>query len=326
MHYGEINSDEVILSIVMPVYNTEQYLRSCLYSILRQIKVDLSYEIICVDDGSTDTSLTILQEMASVHDQIRVYSQENARQGAARNNGLRRARGTYVWFIDSDDYITEAAFSSLSGYLHDCVFDVVGFSAYDEIHKNLEIRKRDDVGVFNGINNTWLNEKLNVNVPFHIFKRKFLQSNNLLFLEKTYYEDIEFILRLKLYRPVSVVLDNAFYVVRHNEFSTTRNKNNTPNKLDYMNLLKSASHIYNGSWNENEARFIGSVFNTGMSNMLSGLSKSELFVQACEEIGQLTNLHILQKNMRWTGRLLVKLLPYPGILRFLLRFRTILCL
>lgn len=89
------------VSIIVPVYNSAQYLPDCLNSLLAQELP--SFEVICVDDGSTDASPRILAEYASRYPQIRVIRQENAGVSAARNHGLALARGTYVYFCDSDD-------------------------------------------------------------------------------------------------------------------------------------------------------------------------------------------------------------------------------
>lgn len=91
------------VSIVIPVYNTEKFLVRCLNSVLCQSVPDV--EIICVNDGSTDGSLAILQEYAAKDNRIKVISQENKGQSAARNRALRAVNGEYVFFLDSDDFI-----------------------------------------------------------------------------------------------------------------------------------------------------------------------------------------------------------------------------
>ena len=91
-----------IVSVIMPVYNNEKYLEQCLDSIVNQSLTDI--EIICVDDGSEDSSAEILKRYAEKDSRIRIIYQENAGAGAARNNGLRHSRGKYLSFLDSDDF------------------------------------------------------------------------------------------------------------------------------------------------------------------------------------------------------------------------------
>lgn len=107
----------ILLSIVIPVYNREKFIRECLDSIVNQ-PVDFSvYEIICVDDGSVDNSLSILKEYEEKFPQITVISQENQGASSARNHGLDKATGKYIWFIDSDDYICENSLKDLLSLL-----------------------------------------------------------------------------------------------------------------------------------------------------------------------------------------------------------------
>lgn len=90
------------ISVIIPVYNEEKYIHECMDSLLNQTYSD--FEIICVDDGSTDESLQILQEYAKLDSRVKILTQQNQYAGVARNNGLKMARGKYVIFLDSDDY------------------------------------------------------------------------------------------------------------------------------------------------------------------------------------------------------------------------------
>lgn len=99
------------VSVIIPVYNAEKYLRECLDSVLGQSLKEI--EVICVDDGSTDNSLEILQKYAETAPRLRVFTQANARQGAARNRALDHARGEYVAFLDSDDSFAAGALEKL---------------------------------------------------------------------------------------------------------------------------------------------------------------------------------------------------------------------
>ena len=94
-----------ILSIIVPVYNTEKYLETCLESLLNQDIDKSMYEIICINDGSTDGSLAILQEYAKNYDNIVLIDKENEGVSIARNVGIEKAQGDYIWFIDADDWV-----------------------------------------------------------------------------------------------------------------------------------------------------------------------------------------------------------------------------
>ena len=101
----------VEISVIIPVYNVEGYLEECLESVVNQSFNDL--EIICINDGSTDNSLDILNKYAKMDDRIIIINQENKGLGAARNVGLDNANGDYIYFIDSDDYLELNALNEL---------------------------------------------------------------------------------------------------------------------------------------------------------------------------------------------------------------------
>ena len=98
-----MSKEQPKVSIIVPVYKVEKYLRRCLDSILSQTFDD--FEVICVNDGSPDNSIDILNEYASRDNRFCVVEQENQGLSMARNNGKKLARGEYIYFLDSDDYI-----------------------------------------------------------------------------------------------------------------------------------------------------------------------------------------------------------------------------
>ena len=102
------NESIINFSIIMPVYNVEKFLRECLDSIVSQTLKE--FEVICINDGSTDSSLEILQEYADKDSRFKVISQENQGQGIARNKGIELAKGKYLIFVDPDDFIAPDTF------------------------------------------------------------------------------------------------------------------------------------------------------------------------------------------------------------------------
>lgn len=99
------------ISIIIPVYNVEKYLPECLNSLVNQTFKDL--EFICINDGSTDNSLEILNDYAKKDDRFIIISQRNQGQGTARNNGIKLANGEYIGFVDPDDWVEINAFEKL---------------------------------------------------------------------------------------------------------------------------------------------------------------------------------------------------------------------
>lgn len=125
------------VSVIIPVYNVEEYLRQCLDSVINQTLKEI--EIICVDDGSTDSSLEILKEYAAKDHRITVITQQNLHAGVARNAGLAVAKGEYVHFIDSDDWIALNTYEKLYQLAQTRNVEILKFKSYtfDNIEQNV---------------------------------------------------------------------------------------------------------------------------------------------------------------------------------------------
>lgn len=101
------------LSFIIPAYNCNKYISECILSLLQQDLAPDDYEIIIINDGSTDNTLSILIDFQEKYKNIKVYDQENHGRDYARNQGVKRANGDYIWFIDNDDYITSNCINPL---------------------------------------------------------------------------------------------------------------------------------------------------------------------------------------------------------------------
>lgn len=121
-------------SVIIPVYNVEKYIDRCLKSVIPQNYDDL--EIIVVDNGSTDRSGSICDSYANEYANISVYHIENHGVGSARNFGLTKSKGEFIYFVDADDYLVGNLFSDVESQL-DSQLDLLVFSYYNSIEKNL---------------------------------------------------------------------------------------------------------------------------------------------------------------------------------------------
>lgn len=123
----------MLLSIIIPVYNTENYLRHCLASVLKQIDEDV--EVICIDDGSSDNSGFICDEFAEKFNCVKVYHQSNGGVSSARNAALSHVHGTYVAWVDSDDYVADNWYETIKPVLQRGV-ELLLFEHYRVEHGN----------------------------------------------------------------------------------------------------------------------------------------------------------------------------------------------
>ena len=184
------------LSIIVPVYNMVAggKLEYCLDSLLSQEMTD--YEIIAVDDKSTDNSLEILLEYEKSHgDRIRVIaSLENGRQGSAKNKGLDVARGEWVGFMDSDDWAAKDMFPKLLAKAEETGADVVGcdYLITDETGKETGSRQYINLPSQTGVLGDDQYKRLILqpgSMVVKIYKRDIFEKNNIRFPEKMFYED-----------------------------------------------------------------------------------------------------------------------------------------
>ena len=131
--------DKIKVSVIVPVYNVEKYLRECLNFLVNQTLKEI--EIICINDGSEDSSLEILNEYASKDSRFVIINQENSGQSVARNKGLDIAKGEYIGFVDSDDWVDLNFFENLYSEAVKNNSDIAAASIrkviYDKLDKSL---------------------------------------------------------------------------------------------------------------------------------------------------------------------------------------------
>lgn len=182
--------DEFLLSIIIPVYNVEQYVEKCIQSVLSQNFSSEQYEIIIINDGSTDNSLNIVDPYGDQYTNIKVITQENQGLSGARNTGLLHAGGKYVWFVDSDDWIAEKCLKEIITYMEDLELDLLLLNKIhvDEQNKILFQTNYESSSILSGIE-MYNDLGLSWNVCRYILKRKLLQDNAISFLSGILFED-----------------------------------------------------------------------------------------------------------------------------------------
>ncbi len=228
------------LSLILPVYNVEKYVEQCILSCLNQDIPKSDYEIIIVNDGTKDNSLEIVMNIAKQYNNITVVSQENAGLSAARNKGLSLAKGDYVWFIDTDDYIQENCLRGVIDRLYSADLEALSISAanfYDDGVRERKTRYNSNKDIKTG-EETLLTANYGVCAQFTIYKVEFLTTHNLRFMVGIFHEDNEFTPRAYYYLNRVSSYDEIIYFVRQNPDSITRSIN--PKKsYDCIEVAKS---------------------------------------------------------------------------------------
>ena len=233
------------LSIVIPVYNVELYLEKCLNSCLSQDISQTDYEIIVINDGSLDNSLQIAEKIAERESNIIVISQENGGLSLARNTGLIRAKGKYVWFIDSDDWIEENCLGKIIERLDETQPDFLQLQyrlAYDDTSFNKDIYCSID-GVVAGVQQIE-NGAVPIPAQFTIYSRNFLLRNNLMFYPGIFHEDCEFKPRALFLAERCASYDGVVYNYYQRTSGSITSQPNPKRAFDCIKVALSIDEFY----------------------------------------------------------------------------------
>lgn len=225
-----------LISIIVPIYNTEKYLHECLDSIINQTYAN--FEVLLVNDGSTDSSGIICQEYVERDSRFRYFEKDNGGVASARNLGLEHSEGTYITFIDSDDWVeqnyldvlytalkendTDVAISTYKRFAQDGVFYLRSYSREDDEFLNLGTRSRDSfleiLPRLGELDHSFYS------ISSKLIKRKII--GNLLFDEQvSYAEDLNFFFHLYLGVESVVYVRDYTYIYRTHDASTSQNVN-----------------------------------------------------------------------------------------------------
>ena len=225
--------DAPTLSVILPIYNQERYLAKCLDSIINQKYYDL--EIVCVNDGSTDSTAEILDEYSKKDDRIRIVSKPNGGVASARNTGLDASRGRYITFVDPDDYVHPDIYIKTVQYMEN--YDLVQFNAYND---NPDGMISWDLPGEGPTELTYeVNAELRPSVWNKIFKADIIRSHDLRFPDGLNNEDCMFSHAYRsLLKEGYFVNDRLYYYVAHeNSITSDFYKKTSKHNLDHILIL-----------------------------------------------------------------------------------------
>lgn len=187
-----------LLSLIIPAYNCEKYITDCINSIIHQDLSPCLYEIIIINDGSTDNTLSILEQISKSHNNIQIHTQENQGRHIARNIGARIAKGKYIWFIDNDDVICKNCLKQVIDITEQLNLDVFSVAPplpfVAEFPKDFNLDS-DVTDVISG--KDFLLKKASYWAPWEfIINRSFYIHHGFEFRLKYFLEDIELMFRI----------------------------------------------------------------------------------------------------------------------------------
>lgn len=275
------------ISIIIPVYNAEQYLRECLDSALAQIVKEK--EIICINDGSTDGSDLILEEYQEKYKQIVVLQQENGGAGKARNAGLEVAKGEFVCFLDADDYYLEE--TALEQMIRACRIHGVkvcgSFRKIKTINNDqlelFELHREICKGTPEGVQIDYFDYQEDYHYQNYIFDLKMIKKNSIYFPDYRRYQDPPFFLKVMLEAKTMWVLPVELYCLRlgHQDFEQygkmieyTLMGIRDNMELAYKNNLYILQRKLVSRINNDFSYYIEDNFNSNIINLLTDIKKN----------------------------------------------------
>lgn len=211
------------ISIIVPIYNAEKYLKKCIDSLVNQTKKEI--EIILINDGSTDSSERIIKEYKD--ERIKYFKNKNQGIGKTRNFGIEKATGKYLLFVDSDDYLDKNACEKLYNKIENDSLDLLVYDFYREFDNG---KKEEEKLQKFDISNLKENPKLLLNInlsPWNkLYKTEVIKGNNTKFVENLKYEDAPFVVEAIINSKRIGKLDESlyYYMIHSNSETTIRDK------------------------------------------------------------------------------------------------------
>ena len=244
--------DNYKVSVIVPVYNAEEYIGATLDSIINQ---DFnSYEIIVVDDGSTDQSPEIISEkLTKSTADYRIIRQDNAGVSSARNRGMQEATGEYLVFIDADDYVTGNHLSEL--YNGETDFSMVQFIKKE----NDKLSTPHRFSTESMTCDEFIKKELRMEMPFNfwqlMYKASIIKENSIRFNPNLIYgEDIDFALRALLYGDeVAISNEATYYYIQHSQSAI---KTSEYRRFEVIEIFENLAEFYRSQGRDDLARLI----------------------------------------------------------------------
>ena len=275
------------ISVIVPVYKVEEYLRKCLDSLVNQTLKDI--EIIVVNDGSPDNSNDIILEYANQYPNVKAFKKDNSGLSDTRNYGIKHAKGEYITFVDSDDWVKLDMYEKLYNKAKEKDYDIVTSDINYVYPDHNEIIYTDPKKDTNDIRGVFIN--LYPTVCTKIFKRELFLKNKLEFKSGVWYEDVEMMYRLlPLINSIGVVHEDFYqYLQREKSITSTI----SPKIYDYINNFNGLidyykeNNYYEKYYKELEYAYVRYVYATFIKTCL-GYDK-EAYLKAVDDA--MENVH-----------------------------------
>ena len=318
-----------LLSIIIPAYNVEQYLARCVDSCEAIDVRNEDLEIIIIDDGSADGTMQVAKECAKRYSNIDVVSQANQGQSVARNEGIKRAKGKYLWFVDSDDYVkTEGVAEVLNQCLkHNIEIAFFRMSVETPDGKsylsNLVCKDTDTILCGRDV---ILSGFCGGSVCNSLYSKKFLKDNDLQFFPGIIHQDCELSVRAVALAKSVMQFDVPLYVYFYNSQSCTRSNDYKKRRKACLsdviianNLSVFASKIENRQLRVHFRKMSNSIIVSSFLTQMRMRSGDGLLRELFREVSATTLYPIKGRTLSWKTTLLISIVNCGWLMRRLVK-------
>ena len=309
------------ISIIIPCYKVEKYLRRCLDSVLSQTFCE--WEAICVDDGSPDECGNILDEYAKCDYRFKVIHQENQGLSMARNNGKKLATGDYIYFLDSDDAMHPQLLEVAYGLAQKHNADLVNFECYNSDkeefkNKNIDVNKVKTKVTNNPIFQGSRKERYRIhfNVWTKLYKKELLDGID--FIPGIHFEDFPHTFAVLSKSPKTVITREKLYFYQPNDGSISKQSGNPKQIKDYYAGINSIYEIYKAPELKKELVFLKRNLipnllkqQLGRCNRSDEATKPLMFAEFTKELVDLNNKGLIS----WRGHKLSRYWVYRKLIK-----------
>lgn len=326
------------LSIIVPVYNGENFIEDCIDSIINQTLKDI--EILIINDGSKDNTLNIIESIAKSDSRIKILNQKNSGVSAARNNGISKSRGKYITFVDADDYIDKTMYEKMYKKAEEFNSDIVICNVNDVLNGNKKVSLNLNEGIIDirklteseFLSNEYF--KLGTAVWHKIFKRNLIKENKIKFINysEVASEDTLFNYEAMLKAKRLYCIEEALYDYKINENSLTKSKSAKENMIKRcMNTVNIMSDFLSKNKIEGE-NFIDYITYWEFINALSYVDelKVKLLVNSIKEYSKISTFNKAIKKIALSSELDKYFINHKGsysiINKFFDKVFSLLCL
>jgi glycosyltransferase involved in cell wall biosynthesis len=234
------------LSVLIPMYNAATYIGNCIDSLINQDILKSDYEIIIMDDGSTDDSVKIVNSYQKKYNNIRFYQESNSGVDATRNKLLKLNKGDYIYFIDADDYIAYNSLGKMLYYAEKADLDIVVFNSIEthelnNYHTEKKLVSEDKIAVQNGFEFLSVNRHLRHEIWRYLIKKRFIDELQLTFDKSEYNRSGDVVFTLKLFLSANKIYHYPINIHRYVQTKNSLTRCNTRSKN--IKLINSMSEM-----------------------------------------------------------------------------------